>query len=37
MMHNLSPDWEPLYEAALLETDDSKLPERIFAAACTQE
>jgi hypothetical protein len=25
-------DWEPLYEAALLETDRSKLPERISVA-----
>ena len=27
-----SPDWKPIYEAALLETDGSKLPERITAA-----
>jgi len=25
-------DWKPLYEAALFETDGSKLPERIIAA-----
>jgi hypothetical protein len=25
-------DWKPLYEAALLETDTSKLPERISVA-----
>lgn len=25
------PDWEPLYEAVLLETDSSKLPERKLA------
>ena len=27
-----SHDWKPLYDAALLETDGSKLPERITAA-----
>jgi inhibitor of KinA sporulation pathway (predicted exonuclease) len=27
-----SPDWKPLYEAALLETDASKLRERIMTA-----
>jgi len=27
-----SPDWKPLYEAALLETDASKLLERISVA-----
>jgi hypothetical protein len=27
-----SCDWKPLYEAALLETDVAKLPERITAA-----
>jgi len=27
-----SRDWKPLYEAALFETDGSKLPERITAA-----
>ncbi len=27
-----SPDWKPLYEAALLETDVAKLPERITTA-----
>ena len=29
---DLSRDWRPLYEAALLETNPSKLPERIIAA-----
>ncbi len=27
-----SPHWKPLYEAALLETDGSKIPERITTA-----
>ena len=27
-----NPDWKPLYEAALLETDLSKLPGRIIMA-----
>ena len=27
-----SHDWKPLYDAALLETDGSKLPERISVA-----
>ena len=31
-VHFQSPDWKPLYEAALLETDASKLPQRIVTA-----
>jgi hypothetical protein len=32
MLFATDSDWEPLYEAALLETDRSKLPERISVA-----
>jgi hypothetical protein len=31
-LHFHSPDWKPLYDAALLETDTSKLAERITVA-----
>ena len=30
--HSHSADWKPLYEAALLETDAGKLPDRITVA-----
>lgn len=31
-LNSLSSNWKPLYEAALLETDPAKVPERIRAA-----